>query len=509
MRLPFPKLRIRLTIPKKILTGSSIIILMVLVVSIFSISTIYKLNQISKGVAFRSETIRSQGKRLQELVLSMQESEKKFVLLKKEEYRDVFMESAIEFSATLKGLQDVIEDPGVADEIRRSGGFFETYRYIVENALSQGGEEATKKLASISDLTEDVADGIISGIDQALAMNEESIDASLSKLEARGAAAGNLAVVICSLSIVVGTLSYFYLRRTITKPVQLLEKATRHVSKGEFDHQVEINTQDEFGNLARSFNEMGERLKELDELKSDFISLVSHELRTPLSVMREAVSLLKDGILGEIGDKQREFLTIISQEVERMIVFVNELLDLSRLEAGRLPIEKLPLDIKEVIERNLNKVKPLLFDKKIEAELAISPHLPRVLADGVRVDQVLTNLIDNAIKFTPSGGKICIIADLAGDKAGEDGKHSRGSRDKQKYVRVTVWDNGEGIGDEEKRYVFDKFYQARTNKGGKAKGSGLGLSITKRIVEAHGGNIWFTSTTGEGSYFHFTLPTEN
>ncbi len=191
-----------------------------------------------------------------------------------------------------------------------------------------------------------------------------------------------------------------------------------------------------------------------------------------------------------------------------MILFVNELLDLSRLEAGRLPIEKLPLDVKEIIEKNLTKIKPLLLDKRIEAEVALSPHLPLVLADGIRVDQVLTNLIDNAIKFTPSGGKICIIADVSEDRGWEDGKHAKSSKGNQKYVRVTVCDNGEGIKDDEKRYIFDKFYQARAGKRGKAKGSGLGLSISKRIVEAHGGNIWFTSNPDEGTFFHFTLPTQ-
>lgn len=499
----------RITIPKKMLIASSIIILMVLVVSIFSISTIYQLNRISKGLIFRNDTIKSQGKKLQELALSMQESEKKLVVLKKEEYRQVFTDSAEEFETTLRNLRSLVTDPGVADQIEKTSGLFGTYRYVVENAISEGGDENIKKLESVSPVSEDLVDRIIAMVDEALWINEDNIHASLSRLEAKGATAEKIAMVICSLSILIGLLSYFYLSRTITRPVQLLERATQHVSEGEFDHQVPIDSQDEFGNLARSFNEMGARLKELDELKSDFISLVSHELRTPLSVMREAVSLLKDEVLGEVGEKQREFLGILSQEVERMIVFVNELLDLSRLEAGRLPIEKLPLDLKEIIEKNLSKIKPLLLDKRIEAEVAISPHLPVVLADGIRVDQVLTNLMDNAIKFTPSGGKICIIADISDDKGGEDGKHAKGFRGKQKFVRVTVYDNGEGVREEEKRYIFDKFYQARAGKRGKAKGSGLGLSISKRIVEAHGGSIWFTSTPGEGTFFHFTLPAES
>jgi two-component system phosphate regulon sensor histidine kinase PhoR len=222
--------------------------------------------------------------------------------------------------------------------------------------------------------------------------------------------------------------------------------------------------------------------------------------------MREAVSLLKDEVLGKVGDRQREFLTILSQEVERMIVFVNELLDLSRIEAGRLSIERLPLDIRQVVENSLNKIRPLLLDKKINTELTMAPHLPRVLADGLRIDQVLTNLMDNAIKFTPDGGRIRITVDVSNNNQGEGGKAARGPHGNEGFVRVMVGDNGEGIGEEEQRYIFEKFYQARTVKGKNTRGTGLGLSISKGIVEAHGGDIWFTSVRGEGTSFYFTLP---
>ena len=496
----------RLTIPKRMLIGSSMVILMVLVVSIFSIVTIYHLNRISGELVFRHNTIRSQAKKLQELVLSMEESQKKLILLKEAEYRQIFEESAKQFVTTLRGLKALVEDTRVVDEIERTRGLFETYRYIVENAMSDGEEEGVGKLESVSHVTEDIGDEIIVAVDMVLLLNEENIDASLWALKKKGAVAGNLAMLICGLSILIGGLGYFYLNRTISRPVRLLEKATNHVSKGEFDHQVPINSSDEFGNLARSFNEMATRLKELDALKSEFVSLLSHELRTPLSIMREAVSLLKDEVLGKVGERQREFLAILSQEVERMISFVNELLDVSRLEAGRLPIEKYPVDVAQIIENNLKKIGPLLLDKKIDTEVAIVSQLPQVVADGLRVDQVLTNLIDNAIKFTPRGGKITIAAELSDRRGGDGVKHARGAKGNETFVRVMVSDTGEGIGEEEKRYVFDKFFQAKTDQRKSAKGTGLGLSISKGIVEAHGGSIWFTSTRGKGTSFYFTLP---
>jgi signal transduction histidine kinase len=490
------------------LIGSSIIILMVLVVSIFSIMTIYQLDQISTSLVFRNNTIRSQAKKLQELVLSMEESQKKLALLKKPEYLDVFGESAREFERTLRGLRGLVKDIRVADEIERSQGLFETYRYIVNNAVSRGEKEGMENLESMSPLTEELGDGIIASVDRILLLNDENINASLSQLEERGGAAGQLALLICSLSVIIGAVSYYYLNRTISRPIRLLEKATNHVSKGDFDHQVPIHSRDEFGNLAQSFNEMATRLKELDELKSDFISLLSHELRTPLSIMREAVSLLKDEVLGNVNDRQGEFLAILSQEVERMIGFVNELLDITRIEAGKLPVERYPINVGPIIENNLKKIRPLLLDKRINTEVTIASDLPPVLADGLRVDQVLTNLIDNAIKFTPEGGEIRIAAEIAGGRGEDEGKHGRGSQENGRFVKVAVCDNGQGIGDEEKRYIFEKFYQAKAGKGKNAEGSGLGLSISKGIVEAHGGSIWFTSARGEGTSFFFTLPVE-
>ena len=498
----------RLTIPKRMLIGSSIVILMVVVVSIFSVVTIYELNDSAEEIVFRNNTIQARAKKLQDLVLSMEESEKKLILLKEAEYREVFAEAAREFEVTLRSMMRLIDDERVAGEIERTRGLFETYRYLVQNALSKGGEEGVQKLHSVSPLTEDVGDEIIAAVDRALMLNEENIDARLASLEKKGAAAGRLALVICSLSVLVGLLSYVYLSRTISRPVKLLERATNEVSKGDFDHQVPLESQDELGSLARSFNEMAARLKELDELKSGFISILSHELRTPLSVMREAVSLLKDEVLGRIGDRQREFLTILSEEVERMIQFVNELLDLSRIEAGRLPVERFPVNIGALIESSVRKLRPLLADKKIETELAVGAHLPLVVADGVRIDQVLTNLLDNAIKFTPEGGRIVIGADVANGRRGREGRESRFTRDRGRFVRVMVCDNGEGIEDEDKRYVFDKFYQSKAGKAKSSKGGGLGLSISKGIVEAHGGVIWFTSTKGEGTSFYFTLPAE-
>jgi two-component system sensor histidine kinase GlrK len=495
-----------LTIPKRMLIGSSIVILMVIVVSVFWVMTTHKLNETAEELVFRNNSIRSQAKKLQDLVLSMEESEKKLILLKKPEYREVFAESAHEFESTLRSLEGLIVDSRVANEIERTSGLFETYRYIVQNALSKGGEEGIQKLTSVSHLTEDVGDEIINALDRSLMLNEENIDLSLATLGKEGSEAVRLAVVICSLSIGVGLLGYYYLNRTISRPVRLLERATNRLSKGDFDHLVPIDSKDELGTLARSFNEMAGRLKELDELKSEFVSLLSHELRTPLSVMREAVSLLKDEILGKVEDRQREFLIILSQEVERMIQFVNELLDLSRIEAGRLPVERFPVDIGEIIGNNLKKIRPLLADKKIDAELVIGQHLPMVVADGVRIDQVLSNLLDNAIKFTPEGGRIVISADVAD---GRSRREDRGTRGKERFVRVRVCDNGEGIEDEDRRYVFDKFYQSKASKVKNPKGSGLGLSISKGIVEAHGGTIWFTSTKGQGTSFYFTLPAEH
>jgi len=246
-----------------------------------------------------------------------------------------------------------------------------------------------------------------------------------------------------------------------------------------------------------------ERLKELDQLKSDFVASVSHELNTPLATSKYLLSIVEKGIAGNVTPKQKEYLGLIQNNIDRLTRLIDNLLNLSRIESGRFELRREQLDIAGLIKEAIEPFKASAQAKTVSLKAAIASRLPKVYIDKDRAMQVLTNLLDNAIKFTPEGGRIVISAEIFKPQpsflnAGLD------------FVQVCVSDSGAGISPEDIDKLFVKF-QRVSNKlqGEKIKGTGLGLAITKEIVDAHSGKIWIESELGAGSKFFFTMPVYN
>ena len=230
------------------------------------------------------------------------------------------------------------------------------------------------------------------------------------------------------------------------------------------------------------------RLLELDRLKSDFLSTVSHELRTPLTSIRSFSEIL---LRYEVDDpeKRKKFVGIISSEAERLSRMINDLLDLSKIEAGRLDLQPEPLELESVFSRALGTCQPLFSEKGIQAGSEIEARLPQIHADADRLHQVLTNLLANSVKFSPSGGTILL-----------SGKRQDG------FARISVADQGPGIPPDRLEQVFERFHQVRAPQKSHPLGSGLGLTISREIVEQMGGEIWVESELGAGAVFSFTVP---
>jgi two-component system sensor histidine kinase GlrK len=234
---------------------------------------------------------------------------------------------------------------------------------------------------------------------------------------------------------------------------------------------------------------MCEKLRLLDKMKSDFFSSMSHELRTPLTSIKEGISLLKDGVGGVVPERQKRLLTILTLETNRLIDLVNSLLDLSKMEAGMMTYTFNQGSLAPLIERAMIEMVPLVESKKIRLERDGFEGVPAIRMDSERILQVLRNLIGNAVKFTPEGGRITISA-----------------RQADKGVEVSVADTGPGIPVEKLTTVFDKYQQAGATGSYRMRGTGLGLSIAKHVITSHGGRIWAESKLGEGSTFTFVLP---
>ncbi|GAC1476674.1 MAG: response regulator [Ktedonobacterales bacterium] len=230
--------------------------------------------------------------------------------------------------------------------------------------------------------------------------------------------------------------------------------------------------------------------REVDRMKSEFVSLVSHELRTPLTSIKGYVDLLLDGDAGDVNEEQQEYLEIVRNNSDRLVALINDLLDVSRIESGKIELQRAAVDLAHLIESTVSSLRPQIDAKGQHLSLDLAPALPTIMGDANRVTQILTNLLSNAYKYTPREGNITVSAH------GEQG-----------CVRVAVRDTGIGLSPEEQAQLFTKFYRAQNRTTQEVGGTGLGLTITRSLVEMHGGAITVTSAPGMGSTFSFTLPT--
>ena len=263
--------------------------------------------------------------------------------------------------------------------------------------------------------------------------------------------------------------------------------------------------------LYQEIIDANEKLKKLEHLKSEFISIVSHELRTPLTSIKNSLDILSSGRCGEVSEASEKFLSMAMRNVLRLSGIINDLLDLSKIEAGKMEFKFAPANINTVIDYVKSALSVVAKSKEINLVTSEDLNLPDIKADSQRLEQVLTNLVSNAIKFTPEGKTITITSSLEdasniniNENFRDDIKNLSG-----KYIQVCVQDEGIGIAQKDLRHVFDKFAQIENSLSRKEGGTGLGLPIAKQLLDAHNGAIWCDSELNKGSKFYFIVPVTN
>lgn len=272
------------------------------------------------------------------------------------------------------------------------------------------------------------------------------------------------------------------LDETIVRIKKVLEERQRFMRLKDFADQLEKANQE---------------LRRIDAIKSEFVSVASHELRTPLAAIKNAIQLILQGKTGEINENQAKFLTMADRNINRLVNIINDLLNLSRIESGRISLNFESIPIRPLFEMVVSSLRPQAETKSIKIEMDLPENTLSVYADREKVEQILVNLIGNAIKFTPEGGTIRLRAQPFSDEK---------QPDHLKKIAISVEDNGIGIPSEHLEKIFEKFHQVNGSLHRSVGGTGLGLAITKGLVEAHQGKIWVESKVGEGSTFTFTLP---
>ena len=288
------------------------------------------------------------------------------------------------------------------------------------------------------------------------------------------------------VSVILAFLAVSYITGRMTKPITDMNNIVRRFSKGEFSARVKIASKDEVGQLGQSFNVMADELDTLEHSRRSFVANVSHELRSPLTSMRGFLEAMQDGTIPP--EEYGKYLGVVIDETKRMTAMVNDLLDLARIESGQTVLKLEAFDINELIIRTLLTFEARINAANIDVNMDFDAEHTTVEADADQIAQVVRNLIDNAIKFSPAGGTLSLKT--------ETGKRN---------VRVSVKDEGVGIAAEDLPYVFDRFYKAEKAHTPSGSSTGIGLSIVKRIVEQHGETITVESPPGNGTCFTFTL----
>ncbi len=278
--------------------------------------------------------------------------------------------------------------------------------------------------------------------------------------------------------------------RMVLVPINALIAGTRRISQGAFHNPVTLSNTDEMGDLARALNEMAHRLGELSRKKSEFVTVASHELRTPLTSIRGFISMLKRQALGPLNEEQQKSLTVVGEEIDHLVDLVNQLLDLGRIEAGQMRIDLHPLDLRNFLDRIVERYRLAAEGSGRRFEARIDPELPETIrTDANKLAQILDNLLGNAFKFTQEREeiRISVTRELTS-------------------LRFEIADTGIGIPSENLPFLFDKFYQVAPFDIRTKEGLGLGLAVTKGIVITMGGSIEIAQNSPKGTVFIVSLP---
>lgn len=319
-------------------------------------------------------------------------------------------------------------------------------------------------------------------------MNMMSGQDSMSQLFVDFRASFNEAMMYAVLAAMIAAFALSFLfSRSVVAPVLAMSGATQRIADGHYDERVQGIGEDELAGLALRFNQMAEKLDQVESMRRRLIGDVSHELRTPLTAIKGSMEGLMDGVLPANEETYQQIHT----EADRLNRLVDDLQELSRVEAHAYQLDCRPLDVSSLVQTVTKRISPQAETKRISLDLDLTPDLPLVLADEDRVIQVLTNLTGNALQYTPEGGQVTISAIQIKDE-----------------VQISVRDTGVGIPPEHLSHIFDRFYRVDKSRSRQAGGgSGIGLTIARSLVEAHGGRIWVESNEEEkGSIFAFTLP---
>jgi signal transduction histidine kinase len=420
-------------------------------------------------------------------------------LLKPEERTlDATLRQLNQFGYDLDRLQFVAQDEvELFARVRRDYEEFiqvvtQAVELIREGRIAEGRELQLTRATPLADRLERLTNELVN---KAEAEMVASVEASHAAYVDSQRALVVFAVVSIALALALG----YGISSSLIGPVKQMETRMRELAGGDFSKRVEVPNRDELGALATDLNRMSDQLGSLygqleaaSRHKSEFLANMSHELRTPLNAVIGFSEVLQEQMFGDLNDKQKEYVHDIHASGKHLLSLINDILDLSKIEAGKVELELSTFHLPSSLEGTLTLVRERATRHGIEVGLKVDDKLGEIVADERKVRQVLLNLLSNAVKFTPDGGRVDVRAEAV-DSA----------------VQIAVRDTGIGIAPEDQELIFEEFRQVGNDLFRKREGTGLGLTLARKFVELHGGRIWVQSELGKGSTFTFTLPSRS
>ncbi len=474
----------RFTIYKKLLLGFTIIILLMIVSNAY---VLWQLNAVTKttSLTFRNDVQSiNLAKQMQTILYDEERYAQKYFISRDTAYLALYSDQEVLFSRYADSLYDALPDSDEMKLIRklRQAHMWARNEMIQEVDISNTNAPEETELRDKA--RTDSLEIIYSSLNGLIRSNEDDVSNSVSGINGAMVRSVNVAWIITVGALLVALSVALLITGTIVRPIRVLIRGTENIARGVFD-RIEVSSRDEVGWLADAINAMSNKLKQINDLKTEMMHHISHELRTPLQTMLSAQYLLLDQKRGTLTPDQVRLVMSIKEGIRKLTHFSNQFLDIQKVEHGSMEYHFKRSNIVQHMVSLVEDTQLIASQKEVTVRFSFDKDLPDVMIDSEKFSQVISNLLSNALKYTETGGAITILASKT-----------------KKGIKISVTDTGAGIPKDDLPRIFTKFYQARNAK----KGTGIGLALVKALVEGHKGRVYVESELGKGTTFTIELP---
>jgi len=477
---------VKLTIYKKMMLGFGAIIVIMIIASTY---ILLKLNDVSNS----AETTLTANvkavdlaKQLQDILHEENVDAQKYLISRDETYFSLFIASSRRFDSYLDLLLHTQSDESWRSLIKNMRRTHETF---VADVQSVRNLQNSKDNLERNNLKAVSVETLNRSLDHLIDINRGSIENAMSRMKATTTRSAQIALLLIIGTVLVAVSAAFIIARTITRPIDDLIRGTQQIARGHF-RQVQVSSNDEIALLVHAVNDMSNKIRDINELRTHMMQQISHELQTPLQVMLSAHDILKNQCSGLLNAEQVQMLDSIRRGIIKLASFSRQYLDLAKIDSGMMKYHMVWTDLLQIVEPLVKDSKIIAEPKNISVEMSSFP-VPKVRVDSKKITIVVNNLLSNAIKYTRNNGKVRVKV----------GPCSLGAQ-------VKIQDSGIGISQKELPKIFTKFYQAGNTGRIKSGGTGVGLALVKAFAEGHGGRVYAESTVDSGSTFTVELPVE-